>query len=341
MGATPLQVLSLAREMADTAVQLSVRGVATTTPFTMSRALRTGNKPDPFIFVRIFEECLAELVGVWEAMGIGFHLKSQDVHITHTLWVDNLFLLAGSLTEYDFMINALTCLLENRFGWTWKPTSLEMLMVRVPYPHNTYEVVANGSQLTYQVKPTMVALGGLLDTDSPHKSLIRYRLSQGDKCFYKYFKYMCSKKPVSLKLSAFAGSPRNSASFLLAVGHWSKENLLEIYRWERRHLVKMFRLRRKQEESQLKFNQRANLKLQNWMPIFKYTPFHAHVLERLYNHAWHERTVATLARAIRTDRGAMNWGAVSEVSAQKRRRPEGPVHARYLFVFWALAGGKI
>eukprot|EP00959_Pyramimonas_sp_CCMP1952_P078000 1630496-Pyramimonas_sp.AAC.1 len=80
--------------MTNNEVQLSVRGAAATTPFTMSRALRTGNKPDPLIFVRMLKECLTELGGVWVAMGLGFHAKTQDVRITHALWVDNLFLLA-------------------------------------------------------------------------------------------------------------------------------------------------------------------------------------------------------------------------------------------------------
>lgn len=56
--------------------------------------------------------------------------------------------------------------------------------------------------------------------------------------------------------------------------------------------------------------------------------FHAHVLERLYTQVWHERTVAGTLMLVRTDRGELHWGAVRDISSQKRRRLEGPVHAR-------------
>ena len=61
LGATAHQTLALAREMVSNAVQLTIPGVATTESITMSRALRTGNKPDPHIFLRMFEECLEVL----------------------------------------------------------------------------------------------------------------------------------------------------------------------------------------------------------------------------------------------------------------------------------------
>jgi hypothetical protein len=243
LGATPHQILALAREMTDNQVQITVRGVATSEPLTMSRALRTGNKPDPSIFVRMFEECLQVLTIEWDQLGLGFHLKTHDERLTHLLWVDNCFILADSLNAYTFMVRSLTSLLQQRFSWSWKPSSLEMIMMRVLYPHDVFDVEVDGTMLRYQVKSSIVALGGLLDTQDPNTALVRYRLDQGDKCFYKYSKYLCSKNPVGMKLSAFAGAPRSSASFLMTMCHWSKHLLLDVYRWERRHLIKVFRWR--------------------------------------------------------------------------------------------------
>ena len=36
-------------------------------------------------------------------LGIGFALKSSGERISHLLWVDNLYLLAGNLDEFSFM----------------------------------------------------------------------------------------------------------------------------------------------------------------------------------------------------------------------------------------------
>lgn len=76
------------------------------------------------------------------------------------------------------------------------------------------------------------------------------------------------------------------------------------------------------------FNRRVSAKLNRWMSVFKYVPFHAQVLERVYKGVWHERTVSSSLMTLRIDRGDLQWGAVRGYSAEKRRRLHGPVHAR-------------
>ena len=205
------------------------------------------------------------------------------------------------------MITGLTALLYSRFKWVWKPSSLELLLDKVSHDSGNYTVESAAGSLKYTITPAMVALGGMLDPAAPGQALMRYRLAKGEKCFYTYGRFLCRKHPVQLKLEAFAGAPRNSATFLSSVGHWSASMLWEAYRWERRMLVKMFRWRRRADEGKYEFNQRVALKLNAWLSRFKYKPIRAHVLERVHNHFWHEKTVAGSLRAVRVDRDERVW----------------------------------
>ena len=76
-------------------MQVSVPDVATTDPFRMSKALRTGGKVEPDIFIRMFEDIISDLEGRWAEMGVGFELKNTGVRMTTLLWVDNFDICAG------------------------------------------------------------------------------------------------------------------------------------------------------------------------------------------------------------------------------------------------------
>ena len=54
LGACPHQLLAIARDMAHNKVELVVPNVATTRPIDMTKALRTGGKAEPHVFVRMF-----------------------------------------------------------------------------------------------------------------------------------------------------------------------------------------------------------------------------------------------------------------------------------------------
>ena len=107
-----------------------------------------------------------------------------------------------------------------------------MILKRVLFPHSYFVVDTGNATLTFNVKSSLVALGGVLDVNNPNWALIHYRLGKGAKCVYKYSKQLYGKQPVGLKLAAFAGSPRCSASFLMAICHWNKQLLNELVRWE-------------------------------------------------------------------------------------------------------------
>ena len=327
-GASAHQVLALARDMAGVKVKLRIPGVAESDEIPMTKALKTGGKAEPNIFVYMFETVLDYLEGEWEQLGIGFHLKSSGKRIASLNFVDNLFLLADNLEQCKFMVTAVTTVIQERYGWTWKPQSLELVVEKL-FPGDGYwEVPACGRILQYQVRSSMVALGGLLDTDKPAQALRRYSFSAGDKAFYKYLRHFKGKAPVSLKLRAFAAAPRGTALFLCPVMHWSGPCLYEAIRWERRLLRIAFRMKPKPGEGRMLYFTRTAARLQQWMSYCKYKQIHVAILGRVFMQVWHERTVASQLAAIRCDRDLDIWEGVKDLPGSKRKREDGILHAR-------------
>ena len=83
------------------------------------------------------------------------------------------------------------------------------------------------------------------------------------------------------------------------------------------------------DETKQFFNKRVALKLKAWMACFGYKPIHAHILERVHNRLWHERTVAVALGALRTDRDEHVWQTNAPLEDSKKRKQEGSLlHSR-------------
>ena len=88
----------------------------------------------------MFEEALGILEEDLDFLSTGFRLKETDERIASLLWVDNCFLLAHEWGESSLMVRGFTAVLHDRFKWTWKPSSLELLFEKVVHPHGDYIV---------------------------------------------------------------------------------------------------------------------------------------------------------------------------------------------------------
>ena len=110
---------------------LNLPGIAATELLLMSKALRTGGTAELSIFVRMFEEALEILERDWDLLSLGSTFKTTGVRLASLLWVDNCFILAESLQQYEFMLAGLSNLMWTRFKWKWKPSSLELILERL------------------------------------------------------------------------------------------------------------------------------------------------------------------------------------------------------------------
>ena len=326
-GATAHQVLALARDYTGLQVKLTVPGVAETEPLTMTKGLRTGGKYEPSVFVRMLDEVMNYLEQEWNLMGLGFHLKNQDVRLTHVVWVDNVFLLAADACQFDFMIRTFSMMLCDKYGWEWKPTSLEFLAIKTAAPLETMELKLPHDTLKYKRRPVLEALGGVLDPSDVTGALMRHRFGKAEGSFYTHFKNFKGKAPVSLELKAYAAVPRAVALFLSPLIYWSKSALLAAIRWERAILRQALKLRRKPDEGNCAYNQRTAGRIQHWLTVCKVKPIHVAILERYFTHAWHERDVGSVAGTVRRDRDQAWWGAVCAMP-QHERVEAGLLHSR-------------
>jgi hypothetical protein len=95
------------------------------------------------------------------------------------------------------MITSVITLIRDRYGWEWKPESLELLVEKLMPGHGYWDIPVGDTVLRYQIRTSMVALGGVLDSDKPAQALMRYRFAAGDKCFYKYICISEGKHPLA------------------------------------------------------------------------------------------------------------------------------------------------
>ena len=73
-GASPHQVLAIAREFQGKRTTMSVPGISKTDTIHMNRALKTGGRIEPKICTGMLGEVLDSLEGEWAVLGIGFTL---------------------------------------------------------------------------------------------------------------------------------------------------------------------------------------------------------------------------------------------------------------------------
>ena len=179
---------------------------------------------------------------------MGFELFESGERHCDIIWANNCILLAGSITEADNMIEVLTTALREQLGWSWKPSSCEMVGINVDLPGESHSVaLRGGGTAKYEVRQKVVSLGVCFDPAQLSRGLVEHRLGKGDAAVHKYFKVLSTPAPVGEKLAAWAGAPRATARFCLAIAFWNMTLLRSVLRWERRHLRRIFRMKRQRE----------------------------------------------------------------------------------------------
>ena len=141
--------------------------------------------------------------------------------MTNVNWVDNTYVLAADLEQWRFMTRSLTLLLQQKYGWWRKPSSLDVMAHGIDLPIGVVQLEGTDQELNYKFVERMEALGGVLCTGSPTDELISHRFDKADKCLYKYLKAFPGKAPVTLKLKAYASMPTACALFLSCIAHCS------------------------------------------------------------------------------------------------------------------------
>ena len=295
----------------------------------MAKALETGGRREPDIFVRMFDEAVNWIEKEWTVLGLGFVLPESGVTIRSAVWVDNCFLLAADVQQYKYMARTLSEILYRWYGWHWKDDSLEIIAVNTDCPEAQISVEVDDIIYKYCVVDSMVALGGLLSKTHPDEALLQYRIAKGDKSFYKFRRHLIGKAPVSLKLRAWATRPRATALFLCQTVHWNRTLLMDTVRWERRHLRRVFRMRSAgPAESRMQYNQRTARKLERWYNHCCFKPIHIVILERYHAYMWHERDYGAPAGKIRRERDAQWWETAKALTNSRKRKHEDMTHAR-------------
>ena len=107
--------------------------------------------------------------------------------------------------------------------------------------------------------------------------------------------------------------------------HWNAARLAEAIRWERKPIRIAFRMKPRTDDlGRSMHHQRMARKLDEWMSFCRYKQIHVAILERVFAHIWHERTVATQLAAVHCDQDLDVWEAVKDISVQKRTRATDP-----------------
>eukprot|EP00959_Pyramimonas_sp_CCMP1952_P319829 6692551-Pyramimonas_sp.AAC.1 len=93
------------------------------------RCIRTGGPEGPLVFNLIIVAMWAEAIRSWDVKGMGYCAEGlygsmrKELLISHFLWADNVYLVAGSAADLRSMVHDLTLPLFS-FGMAWKASSL-------------------------------------------------------------------------------------------------------------------------------------------------------------------------------------------------------------------------
>ena len=244
-GASAQQTLSVARDYYDLRVNMRIPGVASIEDVPMRKALRTGGAYEPNMFVQMFDSAMEPLLEEWRLQGLGFTLHQSQERIVGATWVDNHFIIAPDITQWEFMAKAQSDLLHTKYGWIWKPSSRQVLTHGIGEPCDAYKVDTIYGEPSYQHVDCMEALGGVLNVSDPTGAIIAHRFSKAEKLHFKYQQPFRGKAPVSLKLRAYVAKTRECALFLSSILHWTASSLRAALSWERATLRRTFRLKPK------------------------------------------------------------------------------------------------
>ena len=189
--------------------------------FPFNRCLRIGSVEAPEIWKLVIMSIFSELAVVWQEAGLGFTIDCiydpcgrvwrKQVTITHFVWADNIYLVAGSLMMLKTMIDSVTAMLQDR-GLYWKESSLRYMTNRVEAPASfaLQTLSPDGGALPMVVKqvPHMEVLGARIDYKGSTKSAMDYRLDKAEtatKKFAALYQLCCTAVGAGLGARTYGG----------------------------------------------------------------------------------------------------------------------------------------
>ena len=93
----------------------------------MEKGGKQGGVETPELFNIMMEVIFADVFEKWCRCKCGFALNEEGTErLTHSIWADNIFILATSVEEFVSMTQDMTHAIV-QFGFTWKSSSLECL----------------------------------------------------------------------------------------------------------------------------------------------------------------------------------------------------------------------
>ena len=173
---------------------------------------------------------------------MGFLLWEAGERICDVEYADNVLLFAENVADWEAMVSELSDELYNRYGWRWKPSSMEVLIINGNFDHEYHDVVTFNGILRYRVQESIVSLGGKFSATDLSKTFLEYRLAQADKSLFKGLRVLRSDAPIKLKLEAYAGTPRATAVFNLGILHWNKTMVQRAMSFERRSVRRILNM---------------------------------------------------------------------------------------------------
>ena len=242
-GAHPTVVAAVLREMSGMLGTLSLPGMEASEEFDMQRGGKQGGVETPEVSNTVLEWALEPLARSWRERDMGFSFDDNSPALTHLLWADNIWIIAGSMEEFLCMTRELTDTILS-IGFRWKDVSLEYM------PCGSLRDCSSGALEGYTMVDHMMILGTYLHNDGNTMASLQHRLQYAEKCFWKYAKSFKGKGSIATKLQAWSAGPAASADYSSCSWHLGKHVLVRARRWENNFLRKAFNLKRGPDEGQ-------------------------------------------------------------------------------------------
>ena len=328
-GAKPISVLAIAREYFDARARLEIKDVAQTDYCPFSKALRTGSKEAPPIFNQMVRRACGSLVRSWEARKLGFCLPESDRQITHAWWADNLFLFSCSFGNWTTMVDELTGRIAMLYGWIWKPSSLEVMLVNVQVPPEflheggvTIPVTScpHHPNLFYPIRTSLIALGSFVSRDGECTAALDHRLGFARKHFFRHRPLlMNSSLPLFERLDCWRKSVQSTATFGSGSWHINKKLILQAKSWELQMLRMMFRMRGLLAQvSYTLWLEVTAARIRKWLGVFRVISMPLRIIRAVFKQAWRETSQSHLAGLVRSERSDQWWERIKHEPGRHR-----------------------
>ena len=135
----------------------------------MQRGGKQGGVETPEVSNTVLEWALEPLARSWRERDMGFSFDDNSPALTHLLWADNIWIIAGSMEEFLCMTRELTDTILS-IGFRWKDVSLEYM------PCGSLRDCSSGALEGYTMVDHMMILGTYLHNDGNTMASLQHRL---------------------------------------------------------------------------------------------------------------------------------------------------------------------